>query len=802
MRAIEKVNGRRKVTAYILMLSLCLLAAGWPGAAAPRGTVENQAVQGRSAINHFIGGPLAAVPVKALRSTLRRSGGQWQALVRPIKPGKLAGARATAANSSGVQALFELSKDFSAHQGEPYPTDLLMVPDSSQNTGKQLVLTFPFELDGFPVQPRLSIPFSGPIEPNTVSSKNVFLVSLGSTLPGGPQPGQIIGINQVVWEVAANTLHAESNDLLDQHSQYALVVTNGIRDTNGNPVQASGAFTNFHHDLLGQQSDPALKAYGQELATGLGEALDASGIPAKSVVTASVFTTRSVTATLEKIRDQIKAGTPAPADFLIGPGGTRALFNLSDVALCPGPYPTCGVTFNLQFGDNAADPASFVAIDTVLELGPLFGFPVGQVAYGRFSSPNYINSDVVLTPVASRTGVPAVLGTNSIYFTLVLPSGPKPPHGWPVVIYGHGSGEGKDLAASDISFIMATQGIATIVINAAGFGWGPASTVSITRNNGTVVTIPAPGRGSDLDGDGFITAGDGAFGIGPLAAFNRDSNQQTAADWMQLVREIQVGMDVDGDGQPDLDASRIYHVGLSLGGIEGTPFDAVEPNVHAAVINSTGSPFIDSLRLSPFPNTLATYALILGFNSLLNGPGGTFIDDTPLRNQPPVIDNVPGASAIQDFNDAVAWLMSPGEPVPYAQHLRKEPLAGVGSKSVIIQYAKGDKLQPNPLETALVRAGGLADRTTFFRNDLFDLIDPAAAVGGVSGQFPHIFLVDFFDDGNTAEVANDTQQQIALFLGSNGTNIVSPQTIDPGLPAGLFEVPIVTPVPEDLNYLF
>ena len=75
-----------------------------------------------------------------------------------------------------------------------------------------------------------------------------------------------------------------------------------------------------------------------------------------------------------------------------------------------------------------------------------------------------------------------------------------------------------------------------------------------------------------------------------------------------------------------------------------------------------------------------------------------------------------------------------------------------------------------------------------------DLIDPAAAVGGFTGQYPHIFLLDFFDDGNTLQVANDTQQEIALFLGSNGTNIVSPQTIDPTLPAGLFEVPIVPPL--------
>jgi hypothetical protein len=38
-------------------------------------------------------------------------------------------------------------------------------------------------------------------------------------------------------------------------------------------------------------------------------------------------------------------------------------------------------------------------------------------------------------------------------------------------------------------------------------------------------------------------------------------------DLLQLVRVIEVGMDVDGDTVPDLDPSRIYYFGQSLGGI-------------------------------------------------------------------------------------------------------------------------------------------------------------------------------------------------------------------------------------------
>ena len=76
-------------------------------------------------------------------------------------------------------------------------------------------------LDGFNMQPRISIPFTGAIDPTSVNSSNVFLISLPDF--------EVTGINQVVWEVATNTLHVESDQLLRQHTTYILVVTTGVR---------------------------------------------------------------------------------------------------------------------------------------------------------------------------------------------------------------------------------------------------------------------------------------------------------------------------------------------------------------------------------------------------------------------------------------------------------------------------------------------------------------------------------------------------------------------------------------------
>ncbi len=107
------------------------------------------------------------------------------------------------AATGSVHARFELG----APQGEPFPSNRFTVPDSSQNTGIRVELpksdcaAHPSdcadldvinELDGFNLQPRLSIPFDGPIDVASVTSESVFLVRLGrerhqrERVPGAP----------------------------------------------------------------------------------------------------------------------------------------------------------------------------------------------------------------------------------------------------------------------------------------------------------------------------------------------------------------------------------------------------------------------------------------------------------------------------------------------------------------------------------------------------------------------------------------------------------------------------------------
>ena len=231
--------------------------------------------------------------------------------------------------------------DLDARESGPFPSDRFTVADSSQLTGRRVDLPLPDRathpsdyddisvintLDGFNLQPRLSIPFSGPIDVTTVNSGTVFLIKLDDPTAPEEGGGRVVGINQTVWDVATNTLHVESDELLEQHTRYALIVTRGLRDADGLPVEPSDEFERFRHDLnFGQTHDSALKEYRKDLLDAL-QAARRAGVAEKDIVAASVFTTMSTTAVLEKIRDQVHASTPAPADFNLGPGGARTVF--------------------------------------------------------------------------------------------------------------------------------------------------------------------------------------------------------------------------------------------------------------------------------------------------------------------------------------------------------------------------------------------------------------------------------------------------------------------------------------------
>ena len=685
------------------------------------------------------------------------------------------------ADGGPVRALF----DITTPSGAPFPSDVFTVPDATQLTGLRVDLPKPDcrvrpsdcedidvlnELDGFNPQPRLSIPFSDEIDPASVSSASIFLVRLPD--------GAVIGINQVVWDPETDTLHAESDQLLDQHTRYLLVVTNRVRDTEGLPVWAD------RRGPLPLGLWFRTRQYFRELEQALARNLPA-GVTRDDVVAASLFTTQSITALLEKVRVQIKASTPAPATFQLGPAGTRTVFSLADVT---------SVVFTRHVR-TAATPTAPMFSTSPVPTPALSLYPntVGTIAFGAFDSPDYETAAKVIPAVGTATGTPTVQGVNRIQFNLFLPAGAAPAGGWPVAIFGHGFGDNMHSSPYAVASSLARRGLATVAINVVGHGGGPLGTLTVSRRTGAPVTLPAGGRGIDQNGDGAIDSTEGVDAAPPKTLVgSRDGLRQTVIDLMQLVREIEVGVDVDGNGTRDLDPRRISYVGQSFGGIYGIKFLAIEPNVPAGVANVPGGPIIEIARLSPVFRPLVWLSLVGRTPPLANLPGlFRFNENLPLRNQPPLVNTVPGAMPIQAFIEATEWAQQSGNPVAYAPHLRRAPLAGVPPKSIILQFARGDQTVPNPTTSAIIRAGALQERTTLFRNDLAFAANPAFP------KNPHTFLTRIAGVAvPVVQVALAAQDQIAVFLASGGTIVV-----DPDGPGPLFETPMAGPPPEDLAYI-
>ena len=700
--------------------------------------------------------------------------------------------------AADVHGLF----DIQTPGGGPFPSDLFTVSDVTQITGLRINLPKPDcairptdcedldvinTIDGFNQLPRLSIPFDNPIDVETATSDAVFIISLGSTVPGGENGGRVVGINRIVWDPLKNTLHAEADELLGQHTRYALVVTNRLRDSEGGPVQASENFLRFRQDLNnGQTNNTHLKEYRKALLEALAAAR-AAGVQESEVVSASVFTTQSATAVMEKIRDQIKEGPSSPVDFNLGSDGTRTVFPLDNVDR---------LIFRPQVREN---PVTFGA-DVTLPLSLLRFIPgsVGQIAFGKYQSPQYIvHPGEYIPEVGTLTGTPQVRDTTEVFFNLIVPSGTPPPAGWPVAIFGHGSPTNKNNQPLEVASVMASHGIATIAINYVGNGSGPLGTLTVSQLSGLPVTLPAGGRSLDQNHDNNIDEGEGRNASSPWTIIaNRDTARQTVADMMQLVRVIQGGIDVDDDGSKDLDPSRIHFFGHSAGGTIGPMFLAVEPDVHAGVFNAIATPF-DGLRLSPLFRP--GIGRLLALRGLLNTPGLSLIDGVPTppplfnenlpkRNEPALVNTVAGAIQIQESLDYMKWVGQSASSLVYAPYLRKTPLQGVPAKSVIFQIGKGDQRAANPLTSAILRAGELADRATFIRNDLAFAENPAVA------KDPHL-LIRSITVPSVAAIARGVQEQIGVFFASGGAVMIYPE------PVRFFEVPIAPPLPEDQNFI-
>jgi len=657
-----------------------------------------------------------------------------------------------AAVAVSVVLLLAASAAAAAQVRAVFPTDRFTVADPAQLTGRRVALPLPQkcappsagcdeirllnELDGFSVNPRVAIRFSGPIAIDSVTRQSAFILPLWTE----PLPSPV-ALTQLVWDRESQTLYARPERALLQGRRYAVVVTTRVLDEEGRPLKPAAG--------PGLVSEAV---YGASVDTLVFQQLKGLGVQRVDLAAAGVFTTQSVTTDLELIRTLIDARPVAALRFTLAPGGDRSV------------YARAGIESVELRRQVATTPGKLLGEPVKLPLQVAPPSDVKTVAFGAYRSVSFLSPQRHIPAVPTRSGPPRPLGEEDVHVTVFLPEGPTPPEGWPVAIFGHGFGNDRHMTPPLVAATMARQGFATVAINVVGHGGGSEGTLTMTRAGQEPVILPAGGRGLDLDGDGKITSteGLGTLATSPLALIAiRDGLRQTVADLIQLIRAIRRGVDVNGAGRPGLDGTRIYYFGQSLGGIYGTLLMAVEPSVRVGVLNVPGGPIVEIARQSPIFRPLAVNQLKTRKPPLLPADVKDFVESIPLPGDAPMLKPAPGALDIQAYFERVEWISQSANPVAFAPYLRQAPLPGVGPKAVLVQWAVGDLTVPNPTTASIIRAGLLGPFASAYRHDKVVATLPEGL------RNPHRFLT-LTASPELSGIARAAQEQAARFFLSGG----------------------------------
>ncbi len=697
----------------------------------------------------------------------------------------LAPARASAAGVSVVQGAQLGSRIF--------PDNFFTVPDSAQVSGLRVNFRSGIDfqvcdstnysicdtyamlnhLDGFDIQPRVTVPLNGAVDLTSVDDSDFYITDAGGAF--------VSGLRQLVFDPGTNTLSGISDKQLTEDTLFHIVVTSGITDSAHAPITACSATCDVTFTTRTASNELVNIRKSMDLPPGdANNAYTLAGVP-----NAATDTTGRKTS--------FKQNT------------TTTVFQASNVlpSLSSSLPASAGIVRKDQVKADTAQPLVSSAVPNLIPPGN-----AGYYAFGSFLSPRYQfasasghqdnpynvgdgRTDGEIPPVPSKQ-TPAPLGADRLGVIVVTPDPSRFAPPWPAAIYGPGFTRSKyDIfVTADYN---AALGIATLATDPSGHGYGPESTTTINETGGVSTTFKSFGRGRDLDGDGKIFNGLGPVGtptydgVGPSSHFVSGTTYlpshktvdglssgliQTVVDNMALARSIQAGMDIPGVGTDVFKNKPIMYYGLSFGGIYGTMLMGTDPVFHQGLLNVPGGPIVDIARLSSFRGALGD-TLGIAKPSLLNGGPGLngFTEDLPLRNEPPEVISHSGAQKLQELFGNTNWYDRVGSPETFAPRIRLRPDPAWAStpKNVAFQTAYGDGTVPNPTAGTLYRAGQLFDLVVYYRNDKTPTY----------GSDPHGWLADPTLAGRTSG-----EQQLAFFL-ANGmvfnTN------------AAWLEVPIVNP---------
>lgn len=487
---------------------------------------------------------------------------------------------------SGFTARFDLALD---EPEIPYPNNLLFSPTGDDT--KDGTLNIPFKpddpaaattmalnaLDGFSTIAPMRTTFSSPIETSSLTSDSVqiFQVTL-SSIPAG-------GVTSIVRQLEFNKEFAVSVSSLDTDpsqstlvisplaaltakSHYLVMLTRDIKNTHGQSASPSAQY------LIAKHTSPLVDGEGvsqvntlkneqaarlepvRQLVNAQEAALANQGIDTSTVVLSWTFSTQSIGEVLQAVRT---ATTSSSSINTTSIGTTADL-----LAAGPGLANVYTGTLEVPYYLTNKDAKSTDPVTT-------FWQGAGGSNLTQFNT----------TPVATST--------QTLPLMLCIPTTGSAP--WPVVIYQHGITLDRStvLAVADS---LASQGFATVAIDLPLHGVSSGSpfhrdferTFELDFINNTTGLPHAEGEtpdGADPSGSHFINL--------TSLRTSRDNVRQGVADLFALTQALQ-SMDYDGGGA-DFDIDNLHFLGHSLGGMVGSIFVALEPQIKSVVLAAPGS---------------------------------------------------------------------------------------------------------------------------------------------------------------------------------------------------------------------
>jgi len=409
------------------------------------------------------------------------------------------------------------------------------------------------------------------------------------------------------YEKVTNTLILRPDLPLHEEATYAVVLTDRLVGTDGNPVRSPWKYVN--HTRQTAALAPLQLAMPQ-----LGLTMD-------QVAFAWTFTTGRETGDLVDLRRSLDG--EGPFDWLpkeVPPAVSKADV-MQEIPGNDNPYvlPVSSLT-NLLTAVDLVDPA------TAPMIAEGYSHASGLVG-GHFTTPFLLadkddgggDTTDEWWEIDPEKGT-AFYAPQDVAFTCVLPK-PTADRQAPfdVAIYGHGYGSSR-FEAMSFAWVWARLGGAVCMMDFPGHG------LSLSQSDldqiGPLLEVAGltpllehlkQGRDSDTDNDGQIESGNDQWTAD--AFHTRDQVRQAVLDWFWLIRSIEncgtgtmdvggeqrTSCDWDGDGQPDIGGpnAHILLAGGSLGGIIDGVAAAVNPDVDVNVPIVSGAGLMDVSTRAP-----------------------------------------------------------------------------------------------------------------------------------------------------------------------------------------------------------